>query len=151
MNGAEGYRVATPDDVSAIMGLLRLFHAEAYYGAFSEARVLEAVGACMGQEGVALVAESEAGEVVGTLGLIAAQGWWTEDWQLQDTWFFVHPEHRRAGHAKALLRGSRAVARTLGLPLMVGFLGRRVAGKARLYQREFGEPIGMAFFVPLGG
>lgn len=145
--GAQGgARRATSDDIPAVLALLHLMHREAPHGALSEARVRDAVDACMGSGAVIL--SCTAGEPVGTLGLHLRQPWWSEDWEVADTWLFVHPAHRRAPHARLLLGIAKDFARGMGLPLVMGvFSTKRTAPKLRLFERILGAPAGGIFLV----
>lgn len=143
-------RRAGPDDVEALLALGREMVGEVHFGAWSERKVREMIEACLAG-GVVFVSVAEDGSLTGTVGLIAEQPWWSEDWQLADRWVFVRPEFRRTGHARALLRTARLFARDVGLPLLMAHVGQRARGKMRLFQREFGDPMGAIFFVPVGG
>lgn len=146
MDGEVKIRAATIADVPALLEIGALMHREVHYGAFVPAKVQVMIEACLAR-GIVLVSLSDDGVIVGTVGLICEQPWWSEEWQLEDRWVFVHPEFRRTGHARALLRAARGAAIQVGLPLLVAHVGQRAKGKLRLFQREFGEPVGAIFFV----
>jgi len=139
-------RKATMDDLPALLGIGRLMHREIHYGSYAAGRVEEMIRHAIAH-GIVLVSLSPEGDVVGTVGLVAEQPWWSEDWQLSDRWIFVHPLYRTHGHAAALVRAARAAADTLGLPLLMAHIGTRAKGKTRLLTRELGEPVGAVFFV----
>ena len=139
-------RAGTAADIPALLEIGALMHREVHYGSFAPAKRQAVIEACL-QRGIVLVSLDDAGAIVGTVGLICEQPWWSEDWQLEDRWVFVHPDFRRTGHARALLRAARGAAVTVGLPLLIAHVGQRAKGKLRLFQREFGEPVGAVFFV----
>lgn len=73
--------------------------------------------------------------------------WYSDDFGLFELWNYVHPEHRKTGHAFALIEFSKACALKLNLPLQMGIISNdRTAAKIRLYERRFGDPAG-AFFL----
>ena len=128
------------------MALLHVAHREAPFGRWVEKRARDAVHDCL-TRGIVVLSLSH-GEPVGSIGLRPTTFWWSDEPVLQDRWVFVHPQHRRAPHAKALLSVARETALGAGLPLLVGVTsGIRTAGKTRLFMSEFGAPIGASFFV----
>lgn len=144
MDGAA--RRADPDDIPAVMDLLRLMHREAPYGALSETRVRSTVDACMSSGAVILSCAK--GVPVATLGLQVRQPWWSDEWEIADNFLFVHPDHRRGPHARLLLKVAVDFARDARLPLVMGvFSTRRTAPKLRLFERVLGAPAGGIFFV----
>jgi GNAT superfamily N-acetyltransferase len=139
-------RRGTAADVPALLALGRLMHREVHYGNFSEQKVADMIGWAV-QNGIVLVSLSDEGDVVGSVGLVPEQPWYSDDWQLADRWIFVHPQFRTLGHAAALVRAARSTADMVGLPLLVAHIGTRAKGKTRLLARELGEPVGAVFFV----
>lgn len=140
-------RFARADDMEAVRDLLALMHREAPVGAWCEAAVREHLGAVM-RDGCVVLSLAGDGSPVGTLGLSPQQFWWSQDWSLQERWVFVHPQHRRAPHARALLVAARDAAISLSIPLVAGvFSDRRADAKVRLFSRVLGQPIGATFLV----
>lgn len=139
-------RAASVTDEDAIVDLLRIMHREAPAGTWSETKVRTAVRDCLATGAVILSLSNEV--PVGTLGLCAASWWWSDDAILQEKWVFVHPQHRRAPHARALLEMARSIAKGARLPLLAGVTsGIRTEGKVKLFIRTFGAPIGASFLV----
>lgn len=129
-----------------ILDLLRVMHREAPAGAWSEAKVRDAIHGCLTTGAVILSLSN--GNPVATLGLCTGEWWWSDEPILQERWVFVHPQHRRAPHARALLDMARTIANAAHLPLLSGVTsGVRTAGKVRLFMRAFGSPIGASFLV----
>ena len=139
-------RRAGPADAEAVVGLLRRMHDEAPAGALDIGRVRATVADCLAN-GWVFVSE-QSGMLGGTMALRCSQWWWSSDWHLGDQWLFVHPEHRRAPHARLLLRRARALAQEHAVPLVVGlFSDRRLPGKIGMMQRELGAPSGAVFLL----
>lgn len=70
---------------------------------------------------------------------------------LEERWLFVTPESRAAkgGRARKLCEFAKTTAERMGLPLMIGILSTiRLDAKVRLYERVFGKPTGMCWFIP---
>jgi GNAT superfamily N-acetyltransferase len=65
----------------------------------------------------------EEGALVGTLGAIFVSWWYGEDSFFTDRWFFTLPGRRWAG--PRLLAEADAIARTVGVPLIVNLKQRR--------------------------
>lgn len=139
-------RRATADDADALMGLLVEMHREAPFGSFSAEKVADAVAQVMDRGIVFLSLHHD--RPVATCGLEVTQPWWSSDWQVAERWVFVHPEHRRAPHARGLLRAAKGWAAQMQLPAVFGvFTGTRVEPKVRLFSRELGDPVGAIFMV----
>lgn len=136
-------RFATADDASAIYELLLAMHEENGLYSLSCDKVKGKIRDVI-DHGVAIVA-TEDEKIVGSVGLIPCQLWYTNDWNLSDVWVFVHPDHRRSLHAKNLLLAIKQTAARLKIPIMTGVVSRKqTEGKVRLFSRYF-EPIGQFF------
>lgn len=86
--------------------------------------------------------------------LHAMQWHWSQAWFWQEMCTFVHPDHRRSGHADDLLQfqkwWSDEGTKGFGYPVHVlnGVLGAwRVQGKIALYRRKFRQ-VGAVFCYP---
>lgn len=130
-------RYATAGDLPAVKDLLRLMHAEIGMAPASEKKAEAVVSRCFGRDtGCVLLACNADGTVVGTLGLVFDQFWYTDAWHMQEMWTFVHPDHRRSTHAKDLLLTALATARQVGVPFVAAvFTDQRTEGKRRLFAR----------------
>lgn len=136
-------RPATQDEAGAIMGLLRVMHAEVGMLPLSEDRTRETVNRCL-TLGAVLVAEHE-GDLVATMGLAPGQWWYSDAKHLSEIWTFVHPQHRRSTHARDMLIFADAMAKDLDVPFFAGVTSSvQTEGKCRLYRRIL-RPIGQSF------
>ena len=84
------------------MGLLRMMHAEVGEEAMDEGKVRARVMDCLGN-GFLCVATSD-GQVVGACGLLFTQFWYSSQFHMADTFFFIHPERRQSSYAGKLKR-----------------------------------------------
>lgn len=142
-------RAGTMADMPAVLGLLYTAHAEIKPMAISEPKTRGYV-AHVFQHGMVIVVEQDA-KIIATGAMVAESPWWSNEIGLDSVWLYVMPEHRRTPHATALLRAMRDYGRKVGLPVHAGFMarpdiGRRVNTMRRLYERVFGEPVGMSFY-----
>lgn len=139
---------AGPEELDRIVELIQLMHEEVGIGQWSEPRVRQAVENCLNYG--AVVVAREDGQIVGIMGLIVGQWWYSEDYRLADVFTFVHPEYRRSRHARNLIEEADRAARKVELPMIVGVMsrdGHRTAAKSRLFARHL-KPVGNIF---LGG
>ena len=147
-------RPALEADLPDVYHLLVMGHSETKPLSLSQPKLVTAL-ADVFERGLILVTE-QAGQVVGTAALVGDCPWYSDEIVLNGMWLFVHPQHRRSPHARMLLEAMRACATEARLPLYVEFMARpgeqaRVAGKRRLFERVFGEPTGMSFYIPAKG
>ena len=71
--------------------------------------------------------------------------WYSDDLTIVERAIFVHPDFRSAkgGRARKLCEFAKQTSEVLQLPLVIGILSsQRVAGKVKLYERQFGEQSG---------
>ncbi len=74
----------------------------------------------------------EDGALVGTLGAIFVSWWYGDDSFFTDRWFFTLPGHRWAG--PCLLAEGDAIARAVGVPLIVNLKQRRTTAAVTFVQ-----------------
>jgi GNAT superfamily N-acetyltransferase len=74
----------------------------------------------------------EGAELVGTLGAIFVSWWYGDDHFFTDRWFFTLPGHRWAG--PRLLAEADAIARAVGVPLIVNLKQRRTTAATTFVQ-----------------
>lgn len=89
------------------------------------------------------------GEIEAGIVLRVSNFWYANDPFLEEMGLFVHPDFRSAkgGRASKLINFAKSCAENLGMPLMIGVLSNdRTSAKVKLYERQFGAPVG-AFFL----
>lgn len=150
-------RFAGRADVPRVLELLFAMHAETPHAPLSVERTRAMLDHVLANGQVAITLDA-GGVPVSTLGLLVEPPWFSDEAWVRDMWLFVHPEHRRTPHARALLRCARRFATVLGAPLVMEVAGgpaagtaRRVAAKMRLYRRELGEATGATWVVGAAG
>lgn len=137
-------RTARRDDLMQVFHLGREFGAELpSYMPLDETKALQTIDRVF-KEGLIIVAEVD-GKIVGSIGLIARQWWFSDRWFLGDNWIFVSKDHRKSRIAIQMLKRAKQFADKTGLPLFVDiFSFNQVKRKNRLFRRYF-TPIGEGF------
>ena len=139
-------RAATLEDEGAVLDLLTVAaeYNEFPFGKFERDVAGGAFRDCVNSGAVLL---SLSGDVpVGTMGLEMSGIWWGRTKLLVMHWLFVHPQNRLAPHARSLLRLAKSVTDNAEVPLVPGVMtGKRAEAKMRLFESEFGKPIGATF------
>jgi GNAT superfamily N-acetyltransferase len=142
-------RKAVPEDRESIWELFRLLHEENGVFPISEPkinhlldrtlypeRILEADTGLRGFMGVI----GSVGKLEGLLVIVLGSFWYSDDIIFEEYANFVHPDHRKSNHAKALLAYSRHMADSVSIPLCIGIVSNvRTAAKVRLYRRQLPE------------
>lgn len=88
------------------------------------------------------------GDIQASIYLTRAEPTFSSQPYLQEVWNFVHPDHRKGPHARALVAFSKVMAQCWEQTLVAGVMSaQRAEAKKRFYAREYQvEPFG-AFFV----
>lgn len=146
-------RQAVSADMPRVLDLLYEAHDEIKPMVCSEPKVRGFVAQTF-RHGLVLVIE-QGGLIVGTCAVVADSPWWSDEVGLDSVWLYVMPEHRRTPFATMMLRAMRDYAARVGLPIQAGFAAapgheRRFNAMRRLYERVFGHPVGMTFYIPAG-
>lgn len=143
-------RVGVPQDLDQVMELARMMHEEIGITSFNPDRVLPEVFAALNLDhGVMGVIGHPGGELEGGVLLTLGKLFYSDDDVLEEKGVFIRPDLRaaRGGRASRLCEFSKKAADNLGVPLLIGVQNDiRTKGKLKLYERQFGEPIG-AFFL----
>lgn len=111
-------RVAQPDETDAVFENLLPMHKETAVASLNKTKAYEEVDRLV-KQGSVIVSE-DSGGIRGSIGLYMPQWWYSDDTFLSDRWFFVHPAHRKGGHASRLIDGAKMAADALGVPLVLG-------------------------------
>jgi hypothetical protein len=139
-------RVATPDELDAVMKLALMGCAENEFMPHSVRKVLEDVWAAIHlEQGIVGCIGPPGGELEGAVLLRIGTIWYSDLPHVEERAIFVHPSYRgaRGGRAARLAEFSMEVADRLGIPLTIGVLSdHRTEAKVRLYQRILGKPSG---------
>ena len=134
------------------MDLCRDLHKDNGLFSFNEEMVLAMIRRAFKDEngqgggGLASVIDGD-GEIAGGLFTLFSHVWYTTDTHIEELFNFVRPKYRKTNYAKQLLVCSKAVQKTIGVPLIIGVLtNKRTEAKVTFYRRHLGKPAG-AFFV----
>lgn len=144
-------RWAEADDHQAIVVLLNEMHSE--IGAFplSHAKLTVHVGELL-TSGKILLAEID-GEVIGSIGLLGSEPWYSEQKIISDYWIYVSREAtKRLSVFRAMVAEVKAYAEDVGIPLVLAlYSGKDRTRKAKLFER-YGDNIMRGFqFTDVGG
>lgn len=136
MKNFAGVRIAIESDEPDIYNLLMLQHRECGVFNFSDKKVRAVMQNGTHQSGgIVGVVDGEKG-IEATIGLTIGQSWYSDDWHLSELWNFVHPSHRKDGHAAKLVGFSKWCADNLTIPLLImAIANKRTEAKVRLYKR----------------
>lgn len=140
-------RTATAADEPEILRLLHLMHQEGGLLPLDEANARAMFSRAFNRKGgiIGVIGPSDA--IEGMIYLLLTRFWYTGADHLEELFNYVHPDHRKAGHASTLIRFAKTCADEISIPLAIGVLtNHRMAEKVRLYRRYLGAPAG-AFFV----
>ena len=149
MTSASIVRKAVPEDRDSIWNLFRLLHEENGVFNLSEHkinylldRILLPEKISEGDTGVRgfMGVIGPIGKLEGLLVMVLGSFWYSDDIIFEEYANFVHPDHRKSNHAKALLAYSRHMSDNVKIPLVIGIISNlRTAAKVRLYRRQLPE------------
>jgi GNAT superfamily N-acetyltransferase len=140
-------RIATPDEVDAVMELALMGCEENQFQAHDPVLVLQDVWAALNlDKGIlGVIGAPGSRPLEGAVLLRVGNIWYSRAEHIEERAIFVHPQFRgaRGGRAARLAEFSMECADKLGLPLSIGVLSNhRTEAKVRLYQRVLGKPSG---------
>jgi hypothetical protein len=139
-------RVATREEVHAVMDLALMGCAENEFMPHDETLVLNDVWAALTlDKGIVGCIGPVGGPLEGAVLLRVGNIWYSRQPHIEERAIFVHPSYRsaRGGRAARLAEFSMYIADRLGMPLTIGVLSaNRVEAKVRLYSRVMGKPAG---------
>jgi GNAT superfamily N-acetyltransferase len=133
-------RRATPEDLKELVDLLRGMHAEVGQASKDEAKAIASIGAAIVGGGVFVVLDE--GKIVGTVGLVKSQWWYSHSEAWFSWWFYVAPDYR-GGHASRLLLEAVAdMVEDDGVSAFIHVFSP--GGRVHARWREVGEELGYA-------
>lgn len=109
-------RNATPSDIQTIVALGHLMHLESRFKAlpYASDKVSHIFTQLIDGKGFAMVAEKDS-QIVGVMGAIVMELWFSTVKAAQDFGLFIHPDHRGGMHAVRLLKAYEAWAKRQGV------------------------------------
>lgn len=146
MTTASLVRLATPADEDQLMHLCRLLHEENGLFALEEDMVQETLRKGFDRTSGVIGVIGTPDHLEGVIYMEVGNFWYSRKPHLMELFNFVHPDHRKSGHAKALIKFAKQCASD-DIRLVIGIISNiRTEPKVRLYERQLGKPAG-AFFV----
>lgn len=147
-----GVRMAGHHDEDALYELLYGMWEEGGLLSLSPHKVRAQIKSVLSEErGVIGVIDGPEG-LEATIGLSFHPMWYTDDWSINETWLYVHPDHRRpdrtkpqyrSTHARTLIEFAKWVSGRMKMPLIMSVTQtKRTEAKMRLFRRSL---------VPVGG
>ena len=128
-------RLARPGESQAVYDALLPMHGETAVASLNAEKAFAEVDRLVSQ-GTVLVSVQD-GEIRGSVGLYMPDWWYSDEVFVTDRWFFVHPAHRKSGHASRLIDGAKTVSDTLNVPLVLGIQTTvDTATKMKLFNRK---------------
>jgi len=126
-------RPATLVDVSAVVVLLHTMHESAKLPSADWLKVTHTVVDNIAS-GVVLIAQTDEGEMMGSIGGRVATDWYSNAKHLGDHWFYVRAEHRKSPAAFKLLKAFRKAGQDADIPVRVAhILGESVDRMDKFY------------------
>jgi hypothetical protein len=143
-------RVATPEDLPAIMEILMLACEENGFLNPNPMKMAAEIWPALHLDHGICAVIGEPNKKIEGLGLLRIGNmWYSDSIVVEEKAIFIHPDfrHAKGGRATRLCQFSKRVADELKIPLIIGVLSNhRTEGKVRMYERQFGKPSG-AFFL----
>jgi GNAT superfamily N-acetyltransferase len=149
MSSPSVVRLANADDFVEVWALMRMSYAENAVFPLARRKAQECVKRALRYEHGAIgVIGSKEGVLEGLAFLCIGTFWYSEAPHLEEYMVYVQPDHRKSGHAKALLDWMEKQVNETGLPLMTGVFSNsaRNEAKCRLYSRKFPK-LGEFFYL----
>lgn len=148
----ERIRLAVPSDELELMELCRRNHEENGIGSFSSERVQRVFQAAFAPTATefAVIGVVGGSAIEGSVGLMIDQPWDSTTYLLMERWNYVLPAYRHTTNLRDLTAWAKRMSAPapvgMGLPLQIGAIStRRTESKIRLYGRQLGEPVAVAW------
>jgi GNAT superfamily N-acetyltransferase len=138
-------RIADTDDFQELFRVCCLLHRENGQHEFSEPRSSAFIWRGCNKDNAVIGVIGPSDNIKAIIYLEVQQIYYSQDYQLYEAFAFVRPDCRKTDYAKRLLRFAKKCSDDTGLDLLIGIISdTRLAGKARLYDREL--PRGGVFY-----
>lgn len=139
-SGCPDVRLAAPEDMPALLELMRVACREDAQHEMDEERVLLMLNRYYDKHGAIIAVIGEVGKPEAYLLMVLDEIWYAKPgtMQLLELSLFVHPDYRKSDRAKQLMQFSKQASEGLAIDLTIGvFSNSRTEAKIRLYQRQF--------------
>lgn len=150
MNGLS-LRFAKSDDEESICVLLGEMHQEIGLFPLSMRKVMKQVREVL-KDGRALVAEID-GHIVGSIGLLGSEPWYSEQQIITDYWIFVSSEiPKRLSVFRAMIAKVTEYAKETRMPLVLTLYSEKDRSRKTMLFERYGNKIMTGFkFSDVGG
>lgn len=139
-------RIATPQDEPEILRMVSVMHEENGLAPMENDLVVAKIRKALNRDLAIMGVIGDPGHIEAMIYLDISSFWYSRKPHLMELFNFVHPDHRRSSHAKALISFAKQCT-TDDTQLIIGVVSNsRTEAKVRLYERQLGKPAG-AFFV----
>lgn len=140
-------RKADIRDEPELMAMCLELHRENGLFTMSEDKVREHLRRAFLRQGAMIGVIGDRGRIEGSIYLMIADFWYSEDWHLAELWSYVLPQYRKSNNAKELINFAKRCSDELKVPAVIGIISNdRTKAKVQLYQRQLGTAAG-AFFL----
>lgn len=130
-------------DVEELYSFLSNMHAEIGVARLDREKALARIAQVV-QGGGALVIE-DGGRMVASVGIEETSAWYSNEKAYYDTWFYVHHDHRKSGHAKALLYFVKQASKVRGIPVVISVGTTKDTLRKLRFFRKYMTPFGGSF------
>lgn len=154
-------RMATPADEDGIFALCRMQHSESGLFSLSEMKTRSIIHDAIHPNDVApplawIGVIGEPGRLEASICLKLSQLYYTDDWHLTDLWALVHPDYRKPVKGESRLQKLICFAKDCATRMNKEYLASVITddanmGKAKMFERQLGAPIGSFFIYPHRG
>ena len=116
-------RRAGPLDLGALIVMLAEMHenVEISTPPIKSEKLINKVNEAI-HKGIVFVAIDENNNLLGSVGGMVGQDWWSDQPYLADLWFYVSPQHRQGSSALKLIKNFISVANDAKLPVRLGHI-----------------------------
>lgn len=140
-------RIATVKDEPEILRLLHMMHEESGLTDLDVDAARETFSFAFKKKGGIIGVIGDSDKIEAAIFLLITRFWYRRKNHLEELFNYVHPDHRRSGHARTLIKFAKKCVDEIGIPLHIGVLtNKRMVEKVRLYRMSLGLPCG-AFFM----
>jgi hypothetical protein len=139
LEGVPDYiRIANPGEDDSIFSILSDFHAENGVFSLCERKVRERIAQGLAAKGDAVILVIDGNdEIAASVGLGMGEAWYTEEWSINEYWFYVRPAYRHSHFDQDLVNTIQALSDRWKLAGTVGVTStHRTEAKMRLFARR---------------
>lgn len=139
-SGCPDVRLAVPEDLPALLELMKVACCEDAQHEMDEERVLAMLGRYFNKQGAIIAVIGAEGSPEAYILMVMDEIWYAKPGtiQLLELSLFVHPDYRKSNRAKQLMQFSKQASEGLAVDLTIGvFSNTRTEAKIRLYQRQY--------------